>query len=117
MSEVEHSRFLEKLEACERTGALLLLAMESGTPDPLKVLDQRKSLIDELSALLPTDLSRDELQRLQALLETGEQARTLALRRRLEATSNLATLQQSLRLARQLSPPRAPRQHTLKLEG
>lgn len=117
MSQIEHSQFLEKLEACERTGALLLLAMESGTPDPLKVLDQRKALIDELSALLPTDLDRGELQRLHTLLETGEQARTLALRRRLEAANNLATLQQSLRLARQLAPPRAQREHALKIEG
>jgi hypothetical protein len=117
MTYADHGQFLDHLEACERISALLLLALESGTPDPLRILDQRKTLLDDLVALLPADLDRTELARLDALLQSGEQARARLLKARMQATSNLAALQQSLRLAQQLTPPRTPRAHQLEIKG
>jgi hypothetical protein len=117
MSTVDHCEFLEKLEACERISAVLLLALEGGQDGALKILDRRKALIEELTTLLPANLDHAELRRLEALLDVGAQARHRAIQMRLEAAHNLAALQQSLNLARQLAPPRAPREHILQVKG
>jgi hypothetical protein len=117
MPNADRERFLEQLEACERISALLLLALESGAPDPLKILDRRKTMLDELVPLLPADLEPTDLARLDALLETGARAKILALQERQRATANLAALQRSLSLAQQLAQPRATVDHRVEISG
>lgn len=101
--------FLETLEACERTSALLLLAMDSGTPRPASLAALRNQQIECLSATLPADMTADDLDRLQTLLNVGDQVRLRAAAAKLSATRNLASLCRGLQVARQMAPARGPK--------
>jgi len=102
-------KFLETLEACERTSALLVLAMESGTPRLASLVALRNQQIECLSATLPEEMTAEDLERLQALLNVGDQVRLRAAADKLSATRNLASLCRGLQVARQLAPARDPK--------
>ncbi len=101
--------FLETLEACERTSALLLLAMDSGNPQPESLVALRNQQIECLSAALPAEMTADDLTRLRALLNVGEQVRLRAVADKLSATQNLTSLCRGMQVARQLAPVPNPR--------
>jgi hypothetical protein len=109
--------FLEILEACERTSALLLLAMESGTPRPASLVALRNRQIEGLSATLPADMNADDLGRLRTLLNVGDQIRAHAAAAKLSATRNLASLCRGLQVARQMAPVRDPQKTEIDCLG
>jgi hypothetical protein len=109
--------FLQALEACERASALLLLAMESGTPDPAGVATRRTEQIELLSRSLPAEMRAEEFERLKIVFRVGEKARSRALSDRLSATRNISALQRGLQLARQFSVTLIPRKSQLDFKG
>ena len=109
--------FLETLEDCERTSALLLLAMESGTHNPASLMALRDHQVECLSTALPAELSAEDLGRLKVLLKVGDQVRLRALAEKVSATQNLASLCGGLRVARQLAATRNPRESAVDFTG
>lgn len=101
--------FLDTLEACERTSAMLLLAMDSDAVQPAPLVALRNQQIERLSTTLPVDMNAEDLERLQALLNVGDQVRLRAAANKVSATQNLAALCRGLQVARQLAPARNPR--------
>ena len=109
--------FLETLEACERTSALLLLAMDSGTPRPASLVMLRNQQVERLSAALPAEMTAEDLERLQTLLNVGDQVRLRAAANKLSATQNLASLCRGLQVARQMAPVRDPKKTEIDCLG
>lgn len=104
------AEFLRVLDTCEQTSAALLLALDSGTPDPTALSALRSEQIAHLAVILPGESCVGDLERLKAVLNVGQAARLKALADKLSATRNLASLQSALQVARQLAATRPPRQ-------
>jgi hypothetical protein len=109
--------FLQTLEACERTSALLLLALESGQPDPAGLAKRRSEEIELLSRALPAEIRAEDFERLKNVFRVGEEARSHTLNERLAATRNIAALQRGLQVARQLSVTTGPRKPQFDFKG
>jgi hypothetical protein len=109
--------FLQALEACERASALLLLAMESGQPDPAGLATRRTEQIELLSRSLPAEMRAEEFERLKIVFRVGEEARSRALSERLSATRNISALQRGLQVARQFSVTQIPRKSQCDFKG
>jgi hypothetical protein len=109
--------FLQALEACERASALLLLAMESGQPDPAGQARRRTEQIELLSRSLPAEMRAEEFERLKIVFRVGEEARSRALSERLSATRNIAALQSGLHVARRFSVTQVPRKPQFDFKG
>jgi hypothetical protein len=101
--------FLLTLEACEKTSADLLRALESGTSDAVALAARRDEQVERLSAILPAELRAGELERLKALFNVGQEARLRTLASKVSATRNLVSLRCALHVARQLAATRNPR--------
>ena len=99
----KREEFLEALEACERTSASLLVAMESCAADPVSLATLRERQVETLCTVLPAALSADELNRLKAVVQAGEQVRLRALAEKFSATQDLASLSARLQVTRQLA--------------
>ena len=112
-----HDGFLPTLEACEKTSAALLRALESGTSGAAALVARRDEQIERLSAILPAELHAGELERLKALLSVGQEARLRTLATKMSATRNLVSLRRSLQIARQLAATRDPRQPAVDCTG
>ena len=111
------AEFLLALEACERTSALLLLALESGQPDPSGLAKRRNEQLEMLGRALPAEMRAEDFDRLKRIFRVGEEARSRALAERLSATRNMAALQRGLHAARQFSPTPIPRKAQCDLKG
>ena len=109
--------FLLALESCERASALLLLAMESGQPDPAALAKRRNEQIEELGRALPAELHIEDFERLKNVFRVGEEARTHTLTERLSATRNIAALQRNLQMARHLSAGQTPHKTQCDVRG
>lgn len=109
--------FLQSLEACERASALLLLAMESGLPDPAGLAKRRTEQIELLSRSLPAEMRAEDFERLKIVFRVGEEARSRTVSERLSATRNIAALQRGLQVARQFSITQIPRKSHCDLKG
>ena len=109
--------FLQALESCERASALLLLAMESGQPDPAGVARRRTEQIELLSNSLPAELRAEDFERLKVVFRVGEEARSRTLSERLSATRNIAALQRGVHVARQFSITQIPRKSQFDFKG
>lgn len=110
-------KFLETLEACERTSAMLLLAMDSDAQNPASLLALRERQVDSLSSVLPAELRVEDLERLKILLKVGDQMRLLALAGKVSATRNLASLCEERQVARQLASSHRPRESEVDCMG
>jgi|GEM_PF-2789354 len=102
--------YQETLEACERTSAMLLLALESGAANLAPLIALRQRQVESLSATLPAELTTGDLGRLHALLDVGDQVRARVAAERLSATQSLGSLCRELQVARQLATVRKPRE-------
>ncbi len=109
--------FLETLEACERTSALLLLAMESGTHNRASLVALRDRQVEGLSAALPADLTTQDLSRMKVLLKVGDEIRFRAIAEKDAATRSLASLSGGLQVARQLAASHDRRESEVDCEG
>lgn len=109
--------FLETLEACERTSAMLLLAMDSGTQKLASLAALRDRQVELLSSALPAELSAEDLERLKILLKVGDEVRLRALAEKVSATQNLASLCGGLQVARQLAASHDPRESEVDCTG
>jgi len=109
--------FLQALEACERASALLLLALESGKPDPSGLAKRRNEQIELLGRALPAEMRTEDFDRLKGIFRVGEEARSRALAERLSATRNMSALQRGLHAARQLSIGQEPRRTQCDVKG
>src|SRR5208283_2751301 len=99
--------FLQALESCERASALLLLALESGQPDPAGLAKRRNEQIDLLSRSLPAEMRAEEFERLKSVFRVGEEARS----------RNIADLQRGLQVARQFSVTPVARKSQFDFKG
>lgn len=99
--------FVEALDACERTSAMLLLAAETGTHDPQALMALRERQIETLSENLPSDLTEEDLKRLNALLKIGDSVRFQLAAAKASASRNLAALCGELQIAREMAPAAA----------
>lgn len=109
--------FLQALESCERASALLLLALESGQPDPTGLAKRRNEQIELLGRSLPAEMRAEDFERLKNVFRVGEEARSRTLTDRLAATRNMAALQRGLQVARQLSVSPIPRKPQFDFKG
>lgn len=109
--------FLQALESCERASALLLLALESGQPDPAGLATRRAEQIELLSRSLPAEMRAEDFERLKVVFRVGEEARSRALSERLSATRNISALQRGLQVARQFSVTQIPRKSRCDFKG
>ena len=109
--------FLQALEACERASALLLLAMESGQPDPAGLARRRNEQIELLGRALPAEMRAEDFDRLKGIFRVGEEARSRALAERMSATRNMTALQRGLHAARQFAVAQAPRKPRCNVQG
>ena len=109
--------FLLALDACERTSAELLRALDLGTPNPAALVARRKEQIERLSAVLPAELRAGELERLKILFNVGQEAWLSTVAAKAAATRNLASLQRALHVARQLAATRSPRSSGVDCTG
>ncbi len=109
--------FLQALESCERASALLLLALESGQPDPAGLARRRNEQIDLLSRSLPAEMRTEDFERLKGVFRVGEEARSRTIADRLSATRNIAALQRGLQVARHFSVTPAARKSQFDFKG
>lgn len=113
----EREEFLKTLEACERTSALLLLAMDSGAQNPASLTALRERQVELLSTALPAEICAEDLRRLAVLLKVGDEVRLRALAEKVSATQNLAALCGGLQVARQLAASHDPRESEVDCTG
>jgi hypothetical protein len=99
--------FVDALDACERTSAMLLLATETGGQDPEALMALRERQIEALSETLPPDLTDEDIKRLNALLKIGDSIRFQLDAAKASASRNLAALCGELHLAREMAPAAA----------
>ncbi len=109
--------FLEILEACERTSALLLLSMDSGAQNQAHLAALREQEVEGLSTALPAELRAEDLERLKVILRVGEEVRLRAISEKNAATRSLAALCGGLQLARQLAASQDPRESEVDCMG
>jgi hypothetical protein len=117
MSMPGNSEFLLALDACERTSAELLRALDLGTPDPAALVACRKQQIERLSAILPAELRSGELERLKILFNVGQEAWLSTVAAKAAATRNLASLRRALQVSRQLAAARSARPFRVDCTG
>lgn len=111
------AEFLRVLDACEQTSDALLLALDSGTPAPTALAVLRGEQIEHLAAILPGESCVRDLEKLEAVLNVGQQVCLKALAEKSSATRHLASLQSALQVARQLAATRTPRQSGVDCRG
>ncbi len=99
--------FIETLEACERTSAMLLLTIESAAPQAASLVTLRAQQIENLSSALPSQLTVEDIERLKILLRVGDEVSLRATAEKVAATRSLASLSRGLQIARQIAPARA----------